>query len=43
MKYGVFQVNAEGNLVLIVRFDTIEEAELHAQSGVNMIILKFVS
>ena len=41
--YGVFQVDTDGKLVFVARFDTFNEAESHAQTGVNMIILKFVS
>jgi hypothetical protein len=43
MRYGVFQIDQDNRLTLITRFDSIEEAESFAKTGVNMIILEFHS
>nr|WP_321406246.1 hypothetical protein [uncultured Carboxylicivirga sp.] len=43
MRYGVFRLDNENKLMLVTRYDTIEEAQRHAQAGVNMIILEFYS
>ena len=40
MEYGVFQINEDGLLIFVAKFDTRAEAIANAKTGTNMVVLE---